>query len=146
MTLINSMEIGGDDIVITDPLYIVGDNLNWDICNYGNNLDNIGFKNFISFYSIYGDLSCTVYRDDNKNKLGRFVSDSGMICVVSLSECFNYNRTFNLFEEKPWSATIIPAFSGTIRAINYGGSEIKDCDIRIVGRGSINFTSRQTGF
>ena len=53
------------NIIITDPCYIVKDS-DWKKCDYGNNMEVLGFSTFISEPTIYGDWSCTVW--DLKNK------------------------------------------------------------------------------
>ena len=49
-------------IIITDPCYIIKDNTDdWDKCDYGENLEALGFTNYISESTLYGDWSCTTY-------------------------------------------------------------------------------------
>ena len=53
------------NIIITDPCYIVKDG-DWKKCDYGNNMEILGFRTFISEPTIYGDWSCTTW--DLKDK------------------------------------------------------------------------------
>ena len=53
------------DIIITDPCYIIKkDSEDWRKCDYGDNMEVLGFSNYISESTIYGDWSCTTPRKD----------------------------------------------------------------------------------
>lgn len=43
-----------DNVIITDPCYVVKDE-DWVKCEYGERLDKLGFTNYISESTIYGD-------------------------------------------------------------------------------------------
>ena len=56
------------DIIITDPCYIIRAEHNgtkpitlddWKACDYGDNMEVLGIKNYIYRGTIYGDWSCT---------------------------------------------------------------------------------------
>lgn len=49
-----------DNVIITDPCYVVKDE-DWVKCEYGERLDKLGFTNYISESTIYGDWSCTTF-------------------------------------------------------------------------------------
>lgn len=51
-------------IIITDPCYIVKEE-DWDKLDLGQDLEILGFTNFISKPTIYGDWSCTTYKVEN---------------------------------------------------------------------------------
>lgn len=55
-----------DTIIITDPCYVVKDE-DWDKCEYGKRLDVLGFTNYVSESTIYGDWSCTTYSTPRKD-------------------------------------------------------------------------------
>ena len=55
-----------DDVIITDPCYVVKDE-DWDKCEYGKRLDVLGFTNYVSESTIYGDWSCTTYSTPRKD-------------------------------------------------------------------------------
>ena len=50
-------------IIITDPCYVAkGDD--WEKCDYGGSMYDLGFTTVISESTIYGDWSCTTYKTD----------------------------------------------------------------------------------
>lgn len=58
------------DIIITDPCYIMrrdnrgnGNRDDWDRCNYGDNMEVLGIKTFLTSGTEYGDWSCTTVKD-----------------------------------------------------------------------------------
>lgn len=53
-------------IIITDPCYIVKDN-DWDKCDCGDNMERLGFTNYICGSTIYGDWSCFTYKGSEPN-------------------------------------------------------------------------------
>lgn len=118
----------------------------WDVCNYGDSLDILGFKHWITCPTIYGPWGCTVYDRHNQNKLGRFSSDTGAVGVYLLSEVLHYNPSYNTYRSKPWTGCVIPNFEGTVLIANFGGKDEATCDIRIVGKGNVNFYTKQTDF
>lgn len=123
------------------------DNLNeWDICNYGDNLEILGFKQFYAHSTIYGPWGCRTYDRRTNTELGRFCSDSGMFGIFLLSEVLKYNPKYNGYRSQPWTAVVVPNFRGTIKVVNFGDDNIGSSDIRIVGIGSINFYTKQTEF
>lgn len=51
-------------IIITDPCYILKEDTqdsDWNSCNYGENMEALGLKNYISEPTIFGDWSCATY-------------------------------------------------------------------------------------
>ena len=55
------MKVKGD-IIITDPCYIIKDDTDdWGKCSFGSNMKALGFTNYISKSTLYGDWSCTTY-------------------------------------------------------------------------------------
>lgn len=117
----------------------------WDVCNYGDNMNHLGFRDYMVQDTIYGDWSCTAF-DLNSNILGRFTSDSGLVGVFLLSEILKYNPRWDIYLSKPYCATLITNFAGDVMIINKGGIFPGDCDVRIVGNGNICFYTKQTGF
>ena len=118
----------------------------WDVCNYGSNMNHLGFKKCLIEDTIYGCWSCSVYDFVSKNLIGRFSSDSGLVGVFLLSEILNYNPKWDLHLTKPYCACMIPNFQGKVSIINSGGISAGDCDVRIIGNGTLQFYSKQTGF
>jgi hypothetical protein len=57
------------DIIITDPCYIMRRNADgssrddWDSCGYGDNMQALGIKTFLTSDTEYGDWSCTTVKD-----------------------------------------------------------------------------------
>lgn len=121
----------------------------WDICNYGDDMNILGFTDYITHSTIYGPWSCTTYKydsDGNAESFGKFTSDSGMVGVFKLQDVLRYNSKYTGYTSEPWSNTTIYNFTGNVFIVNYGSDEVKSSDIRIIGAGSINFYTQQTGW
>ena len=108
------------DIIITDPCYIIRNENgitknDWHYCEYGEYMERLGIKNYLTHDTIYGDWGCTVFDSDTKKPLGRFCADAGLVSVFLLHEVLAYNPNFNYHLERPWTTTIIPDFKGTIQ-------------------------------
>lgn len=147
-----------DNVIITDPCYVVKDE-DWVKCEYGERLDKLGFTNYISESTIYGDWSCTTFampiedlKDviDNPDSIegkeysaiGNFCADAGMVCVLSMSEVIKYNPEFpKWIETHPRCVTMVPGFDGVI---DYYVDSNKEA--HIYGIGNVNFYTTQTGF
>lgn len=129
------------DIIITDPCYIVKDELWHKFCDkwFDNKAGAIewlkkeyGFKNGIIADTLYGDWGCTTYQvsdvnltlkqiadgsiiDPSAKEIGGFCADAGLVCVFYLDDCLNHNR--EEVEEllgKRWCATVIRNFDGYV--------------------------------
>ena len=63
------------DIIITDPCYIMKNDEDWDLCNYGSNLEALNINSFITSYE--GDcVGCDIIDISTGKILGEFASDS----------------------------------------------------------------------
>jgi hypothetical protein len=104
-----------EDIIITDPCYIIkADTDDWRKCNYGNDMEALGFTNYKIRDTIYGDWSCTVFNTDTNEKIGEFCADAGMVGVFSLSEVLKYNPEFDYHLKRKWTTTLIESFTGDV--------------------------------
>ena len=59
------------DIIITDPCYIIRNENgitknDWHYCEYGEYMERLGIKNYLTHDTIYGDWGCTVFDSDTK--------------------------------------------------------------------------------
>ena len=146
----------------------------WSKCNYGENMEVLGIHNYISESTIYGDWSCTTYKIDEEPKdfvdsvlqalkdnledeeygedessipyegeyIGGFCADAGLVGVFLLDEVLAYNPEWKSWiEEHSWCATIIEDFGGEVE---YYIDKVNE-EAHIVGTGSINFYTAQTG-
>lgn len=146
----------------------------WDKCNYGENMEVLGIHNYISESTIYGDWSCTTYQTEKEPKellesilrvlndnleygeyeddessvfcgskdIGGFCADTGLVGVFLLDEILAYNPDWKSWiEEHSWCATIIENFEGEVE---YYIDKVNE-EAHIVGTGSINFYTAQTG-
>lgn len=103
------------DIIITDPCYIIREENgitknDWHYCEYGEYMERLGIKNYLTHDTIYGDWGCTVFDSDTKKPLGRFCADAGLVSVFLLDEVLSYNPNFNYHVERPWTTTIIQEY------------------------------------
>jgi len=142
------------DIIITDPCYITKDDTNdWELCEYGENMEKLGIKTYLTRNTIYGDWSCTTFNSDTHEPIGQFCADAGLVSVFLLDEVLKYNPNFDYHLNRPWTTTLIKDFDGEIE-INVIGVEYKneegyteiDEEVRVIGKGNINFYTTQTGF
>ena len=146
----------------------------WDKCNCGENMEVLGIHNYISESTIYGDWSCTTYQTEKEPKellesilrvlndnleyeeyeddessvfceskdIGGFCADAGLVGVFLLDEILAYNPDWKSWiEEHSWCATIIENFKGEVE---YYIDKVNE-EAHIVGTGSINFYTAQTG-
>ena len=146
----------------------------WDKCDYGENMEVLGIYNYISESTIYGDWSCTTYQTEEEPKellesilrvlndnledgeyeddessvfceskdIGGFCADAGLVGVFLLDEILAYNPDWKSWiEEHSWCATIIENFEGEVE---YYIDKVNE-EAHIVGTGSINFYTAQTG-
>lgn len=79
------------DIIITDPCYIIRNENgitknDWHYCEYGEYMERLGIKNYLTHDTIYGDWGCTVFDSDTKKPLGRFCADAGLVSVFLLHD------------------------------------------------------------
>lgn len=132
----------------------------WEDTDYGQNLKAIGFNNYISRNTIYGDWSCTTFNENTDEPIGDFCADSGMVAVLELDEVLKYNPDFNYHIEKPWTTTLIKNFTGDVWfEIEHTEGEYEDNSeyhkkgdkwsndtVHVIGKGNINFITNQTGF
>ena len=146
------MEFDGD-IIITDPCYLSHNMSNderrkfecCDISSHG----IIGIES----NTYYGDWGCTTFVPETKVKLGEFCADAGMVCVADLASVLKFNPKYNDHLEKPWCATWIKNFKGTVRiAIDENKERWPAYIVHVVGHGvnketgePIEFDTVQTG-
>lgn len=141
----------------------------WDKCDYGENMGVLGIHNYISEPTIYGDWSCTTYQTEKEPKellesILRVLNDNlengeyeddelpildegkaiggfcaGLVGVFLLDEILAYNPDWKSWiEEHSWCATIIEG------EVEYYIDKVNE-EAHIVGTGSINFYTAQTG-
>lgn len=134
------------DIIITNPCYIIRKNSNdWDKCNFGDNIKVLGIKHYLCSNTLYGDWSYTTFNSDTKESLGKFCADAGMIAVFLLDEVLAYNPNFNWYISAPWTTTLVKDFNGDIKIEVVHSDQWANDEIRVIGKGNINFETHQTG-
>lgn len=125
----------------------------WLKCEYGENMEVLGIKTYLTRDTIYGDWSCTTYNSDSKEELGQFCADAGLVSVFLLDEVLAYNPDFDYHINRPWTTTLIKDFDGEIE-IDVVPCQYRDEDtdelvdyeeVRVMGKGNINFFTSQTG-
>lgn len=131
-------------IIITDPCYLVADDINtddWSTCEYGENMEKLGISpTHLVASTIYGDWSCTTYNTDTNEAIGEFCADAGLVGVFLLDDILKYNPEFNYHTERPWTTTLIEDFDGDVEIVIENNE-----DVHVVGTGNINFRAFQTG-
>lgn len=141
------------DIIITDPCYIIKaehhgtkpiTDDDWEACDYGNNMEVLGIKNYICHGTIYGDWSCTTFNSVTGEEIGEFCADAGMVAVFLLDEVIKYNPDFDYHTNKPWTTTLIKDFEGEVD-FEVIDDEYGEPELQVVGKGNVNFVGKQTG-
>jgi len=145
------------DIIITDPCYIIRKDRefkfdpnkeerddDWAKCNFGDNMEALGINHYLTESTIWGDWSCTTYKTGTKKVLGHFCADAGLVSVFLLEEVLKYNPDFDYHIKRPHTTTWIKNFDGDveIKNIDDDGDHIQ---VVVIGKGNINFFTRQTG-
>lgn len=139
--------------------YCQNNRSDWELCNYGYNMDELGITNYMSRDTLYGDWSCTTYDLNTKEKIGEFCADAGMVSVLALDEVLKYNPEFDYHEKRTWTTTWIKNFKGTVQFVvtkDIGVDEEnhpwEDYSVEVIGHGidkktgqPINFIGTQTG-
>lgn len=169
------MEFDGD-IIITDPCYIIRAKHHgtepltkddWDSCCYGEKMEVLGIKKYMTRDTLYGDWSCTTFNTDTEEPIGEFCADAGLVSVFDLAEVLSYNPDFDYHTERKWTTTLIKNFKGTVQFVVKHvegvyedttkwwnkGDKWEDYVVEVVGHGvnkmtgePINFVGKQTGF
>lgn len=128
----------------------------WEICEYGEKMENLGFTNYIVRDTIYGDWSCTTY-NQNKKVIGQFCADAGMVAVLLLDEVIKNNPDYKDHIENTHCVTLIKDFHGTVQTkvikeewTDKKGKKYIDYSVIIEGKGisqgkTLEFTTNQTG-
>lgn len=125
----------------------------WELCNYGENMQVLGIENFLTRDTMYGDWSCTTYESNTGKVLGEFCADAGLVSVFLLDEILKYNPKFNYHIEKPYTTTWIKDFEGDVEIkivdVEYENEDddgvYQEKEVRVIGNGNVNFFTLQTG-
>jgi len=145
------MNITSKTVIITDPCYVIANELDLERCDYGNNLEALGFKNYLCESTLFGNWVCTTYKTQNPiqgikdvpkvfdNVIGGFCSIIGLVAVFELDEILRYNPDFIIPSGCQW-ATTIQNFTGTVY---YLVGDEENC--HVVGVGNTNFITIQSG-
>lgn len=154
------------DIIITDPCYFIKDE-DWYKYGYGENLNKLGFTQYMTRNNMYGDWSCTVYDQNTRDKIGTFCADAGLVGVYLLDEVMAYNPDYKDVKENHWSVTCVRDFKGIVEfkvvheegiyetesSYHNAGEKWETDSVEVHGHGinkvtgePIDFIGRQTGF
>lgn len=151
-----SIEFDGCDIIITDPCYIMPERVFDPITHELSRKDVGGTRSRNAIHSmesgtLYGDWSCSVFKIVRTSKrrmkkhavnIGSFCADGGMVMVAKLSDVLEFNPEFDYHLTKTWTTALIKNFKGKV-TFKY----VKKLDeLQLVGEGSVNFVTTQTGF
>ena len=124
-------------LIITDPMYIIKFDEDWDSCEYGQKLENLKITTYIT--SINGDeIGSDVVCLDEHKKIGSFCSDSGVVSIMLLNEVQTYNSEYNKDLDK-CCFTIIKNFEGQIELLETEEDDGTDQRLYFLGKGNINF-------
>lgn len=146
------------DIIITDPCYIIRDKAkgltdnDWEACDYGQNMEALGIKNYLTADTIYGDWSCTTRDAKTDREIGHFCADAGLVSVFLLDEVLKYNPDFDYHTERDWTTTLIKDFDGevSIEVVEVEDAETGNIfeEVSVIGKsknGKKDFYTTQSG-
>ena len=157
-----TLEFRNEDIIITDPCYMLTDEDKTKAGNYLSThgafdssiekdfgsvetaaLKAVGFNKVIAANTIIGDWSCKVYKKikgGKMRKIGAFCADAGEVAVAALREVTEHNPNFDYQSCEVFScAAIIKNFTGKVHIIN------NDRIVQVVGDGTFKFYSFPAG-
>jgi len=140
----------------------------WEICDYGYSLEKLGITKFMTRDTLYGDWSCTTFKDEIRrgNEIGEFCADAGLVSVISLDQVLKYNPDFDYHINRKHTTTWIKNFRGTVQFVviresgtyeddtefHSKGDSWENLEVRVIGRGvdivtgqTLNFITTQTG-
>lgn len=143
-----------------DKEYYSQINDDWKKCKCGEDMKSLGINNYLITSTLYGDWSCTTYNSDTDKPIGHFCADAGLVGVFILDEILEYNPKFDYHLNKEWTTTLIKNFTGDIWFEKHHHEGIyedttdwhdkgdiwEEDSIHVVGKGNINFITKQTGF
>lgn len=110
------------DIIITDPCYVIRDkdeisDDDWRLCDYGNDMQKLGFEKYLSASTICGDWTCVTINSDTGEVMGTFCADAGMVGVFLFDDVLRYNPKFNTHIVCPQAVTVIRNFKGIVQIV-----------------------------
>lgn len=128
-------------IVIGDPSYFVNSEEDWKLCEYGKQLEKIGFSDYL--YIEFQDDPQIIINEITHKILGGICQDSGVIVVVYKNELASYNSDYEKSFFSKENRTIIEDFEGEIKyeAVSVVIDGDEDIDTIISGNGNIKFRS-----
>ena len=122
----------------------------WELCGFGEVMENLGIQNSLDAGTIYGDWSCTTYQlnptpTSDYKVIGHFCADAGLVGVFLLDEVIKYNPKYKDITDATHCVTLIRDFHGEVSINIIHDDEYNEDEVRVVGTGNINFETRQTG-
>lgn len=134
-----------EDIIITDPCYVMKNHDEWSKCGYGSEMENLGSftkDKYATADTIYGDWGCATYNLDTEEEIGAFCADAGRVSVFSLEQVQAYNPEYDP-TERPWCVTLIRNFTGIVTLKTKFDESTYEIVRYVEGRGSVNFIGAQ---
>jgi hypothetical protein len=160
------MKFTDKTILITDPCYIINRDVDWEICNYGNNMEAFGIENYETYPTGIGDGCWNLYgcddpdtmfdefqsaadkntypydSDEISNKLydlrQEYAADSGTTSVFDLAEVESYNPNIREYiQNHPGLVAVVENFTGEITTDYLYFDDYKQLIIK--GKGTTNF-------
>ena len=149
-----TLEVDGRDVVITDPCYLLRDELRNELRDRaaGNAVVPptrvcIGGLEMVMADTIYGDWLCrldgTRGEREKETLFGTFTADSGMVCAAI---CADPYAALARIPKSCWTA--LPSFKGEITIVHDGDNCPTRCTVHGHGMSNgkyVKFSSRQIG-
>ena len=128
-------------IVIGDPSYFVNSDADWELSEYGQRLDKLGFTDHMVID--FPDDPQIVIHTETKEILGGICQDSGVIAVVYKDELAAYDPDYEKSFFSARNRTVIENFDGEIthKTVPVTLDGYEDTDTVISGQGNISFRS-----
>lgn len=112
-------------------------------CEYGKNMELLGFKNYMVRDTLYGNWFCTTYNSDTKEIIGNFCSNKELVGVFLLDEVLKYDPYFVNHIEDNESITLIKDFEGMIQFVV---NKNDNWNLHVIGTGKNKITGEQLNF
>lgn len=138
-----SREFDGD-LLVTDPMYVMQAGEDWARSAYGFRMEELGVRTYLTAETHMGDWDCAAYDAVSGKEIGRFCSDSGLVSVFLLEEILQYHPAYNEHQIRPYTASWIRDFRGTVQ-FAVRKTEEKEW-ICITGRGVNRTTGEEIHF
>ena len=123
-----TLHVSGSDVVITDPCYLIKDELWSSLCSteflqtrVSPRVLRVGTVDILLADTIYGDWMCRLegVEDGEPKTFGTFTADAGMVCATTFGPKDEAWEAFSHLPQRCWC--VIPDFMGSVTITHRSG-------------------------